>query len=58
MSNAIVTDMSGAYIEHSEVITNFVLDFQMVISIRQGCEKNRHKTKNRNSLQNCRNNSY
>ena len=24
MSNAIVTDMSGAYIEHSEVITNFV----------------------------------
>lgn len=24
MSNTIVTDMSGAYIEHSEVITNFV----------------------------------
>ena len=24
MSNAIITDMSGAYIEHSEIITNFV----------------------------------
>ena len=24
MSNTIITDMSGAYIEHSEVITNFV----------------------------------
>ena len=24
MSNAIITDMAGAYIEHSEVITNFV----------------------------------